>query len=234
MSSSKKFIAIGLIIILLIVGALISFNNPVQSQSTSKNNTSTVKTVLIGENDLGTVEKIGPYGNTSSPIKIAYIIGVHPLEHKSHQAMYDALVNNSASLKYCYYVYRVNVTKNAEDYSTSRMNGQKLAKKYVVEDIKKQDYDLVIDIHAFWSEKHFVFVPIDDDASKKLANQIVSKISWLEYYSPPGQTSPPYVTVPILKSGTKAIVFENYKYQEYSVSKPQYVEFIKAVDNLQF
>ncbi|MCK9151682.1 hypothetical protein [Methanobacterium alcaliphilum] len=234
MSLSKKYIIIGLIVILLILGAVIAFNNPVQSQETAKNNTSVVKTVHLGGNDLGYAEKIGPFGNASSKTKIAYIIGVHPLEYKAHNAMYDAMTNNSASLKYCYYVYRINVTKNAEDYSSGRLNGQKLAREFVVEDVKKQDYDLVIDIHSFWSDNRFVFVPIDDKKSKSIANKLVSNISWLKYYSPPGQKSPPYVTIPILKSGTRTIVFENYKYQEYSVSKPQYVEFIKAVDTLEF
>ena len=34
---------------------------------------------MIGENDLGTVHLHGPFGNTDSNVRIAYLIGMHPM-----------------------------------------------------------------------------------------------------------------------------------------------------------
>ena len=35
---------------------------------------------LIGENDLGSAYVHGPFGDVNSNVKIAYLIGMHPLE----------------------------------------------------------------------------------------------------------------------------------------------------------
>jgi hypothetical protein len=34
---------------------------------------------LLGNTSYGNVVKVGPFGNKSSNIKIAYIVGVHPI-----------------------------------------------------------------------------------------------------------------------------------------------------------
>ena len=38
---------------------------------------------LIGVNDFGSVYIHGPFGDKNSSVKIAYVIGMHPLESKS-------------------------------------------------------------------------------------------------------------------------------------------------------
>ena len=45
-------------------------------------------------------------------------------------------------MKYKYYVYRIVLTNKKGSYSTLRMRGQKLAKKYIVPHAKKQNFDL--------------------------------------------------------------------------------------------
>ena len=57
-----------------------------------------------------------PYGNANSPVKIAYILGVHPREKGSHEKLEKALLNKSSNLSYCYYIYKINVTKDTTDY----------------------------------------------------------------------------------------------------------------------
>ena len=63
---------------------------------------------LLGKNDLGSVHIHGPFGNSKSNIKIAYLIGMHPLESKSHRALFDMLTSKD-DLNYCYYIYNINV-----------------------------------------------------------------------------------------------------------------------------
>jgi len=79
----------------------------------------------------------GPYGNPGSPNKVVFVVGVHPLEAQSHDAIIEAIRTLNNSLKKCYYIYRINVTKDASDYNKGRQNGELLANTYAVPNIKK-------------------------------------------------------------------------------------------------
>lgn len=235
MYNLSKYLKSGIILSLFIFGIFISIN--LSDNAGGVNAVETNNSTLLGSNNLGSAEKIGPFGNTSSNIKIAYIIGVHPLEYQSHSALFEAMINNDNGLKYCYYIYKVHVTKDAGNYAKSRANGQKLAHDFVVPDVKKQKYNLVIDVHSNrgnYAKKRFVFAPNNHKASKTIALKIKSKLGWLSYSFPKSQTSPKYVTVPIMKSGIKTIIFENYMYQPYAKTKIQALSFVKVVDNLKF
>ena len=69
---------------------------------------------LLGENELGSVHIHGPFGDENSEIRIAYLIGMHPLESKSHRALFDSLTS-SDDLKYCYYLYNINVNDKCSE-----------------------------------------------------------------------------------------------------------------------
>jgi hypothetical protein len=49
--------------------------------------------LLLGENDLGSVHLHGPFGDIDSDVKVAYLIGMHPLESKSHRALFERLIS---------------------------------------------------------------------------------------------------------------------------------------------
>jgi len=113
-------LTIGLFFI-FIATATISFNL-YPSETTINDNSTNIK--VLGSTSYGNVTKEGPFGNTSSKVKIAYIVGVHPLESDAHHTMLESIKEHNNSLKYCYYIYRVNVTENADNYNIGRMNGQ--------------------------------------------------------------------------------------------------------------
>ncbi|MGZ7109590.1 MAG: hypothetical protein ACXVHW_11510 [Methanobacterium sp.] len=191
----------------------------------------------LGSTDYGTVSVEGPYGNLNSPLKIAFITGVHPLEFASHRAIVETVKEKDKSLNYCYYIYRVKVTRDVNDYDKGRMNGQLLANQFVVPHVIRQNYDFVIDVHSNqgkgeYSIRRFVFAPLDDGNSKALALKIMNKIPDLVYFNPSSQTSTQYVTKPIIKSGTPAIVYETYLYDSYEVTKKHAEDFLNAVDGL--
>lgn len=175
-----------IIIILVFMGAAItSFSelNPVKDP-----NTLVTSKEVIGNDSRGMVTKEGPYGNFNSPIKIAYILGLHPRESRAHNATMANIRENSKSLKQCYYLYYINVTNYTYDYSMGRMNGQKLAYKYIVPDVNKNNYSLAIDVHASngrYTDKPFVFVPTDDYNSLEVTKNLLSTLKWLHYYSIP-------------------------------------------------
>ena len=193
---------------------------------------------MVGSTDYGYVVRGGPYGNKDSDVKVAYIVGVHPLEYKSHMAILEILLNKKNSLKYSYYIYRIKVTRNASDYNEGRINGQLLAYKYVVPDIVAKKINLVVDVHSnrgVYKENRFLDVPVKDNISEDIAYQIMNKISWITFYIPPlenGPTSGPYVIIPLIKSGIPTIVYETYMYESYETTLKHADDLIDVIDQL--
>ncbi len=195
--------------------------------------------IELGSTDYGKVTVEGPYGNLSSPSKVAYVTGVHPLEFASHRAVYEGVKERDGSLNYCYYIYRVQVTRDGDDYDSGRMNGQLLASKFAVPHIIEQNYNLLIDVHSNqgkweYSIKRFVFTPGDNEISKEMAMQIIDQIPDLVYFNPSSQTSTQYVTIPIIKAGKPVIVYETYLYHPYEITKKHALEFVDTVDRIRF
>jgi hypothetical protein len=193
---------------------------------------------ILGNTDYGYVIRGGPYGNKDSEVKIAYIIGVHPLEFKSHEAILDVLLNNQHSLKYSYYIYMIKVTRDASDYNNGRINGQLLAYEYAFPDIEAKKFNLVVDVHSNigdYKEKRFLDVPVNDNISKDLAYKILNKISWASFYIPPAEKGPssgPYVILPLIHSGIPTIVYETYRSEPYKLTLEHANQLIEAVDRL--
>lgn len=233
---NKKGI-VGILALLAVVFAIsfIISSNYLKDNTVPISITSAGGNGMLGSNELGNVVKEGPYGNKNSPVKIAYITGVHPLEHESHEAIRESIEAKNKSLNYCYYVYKINVTKDAADYDKGRMNGQLLANQYVVPDIKSHNFQFVVDVHSNrgnYQEKRFIFAPQDEANSKAIALSIKDKIPWIVYYNPPSQTSPQYVTIPLIKVGIPAVVYETYINDSYAFTKLHADQFVLAVDNL--
>ncbi|CEL25696.1 hypothetical protein [Methanobacterium formicicum] len=225
-----------LVLILVFGAAVLSSFYLFPLPSLEKNSTATTYSrVVLGETEYGTVTREGPYGNPRSPYKIAYVVGVHPLEYQAHLALKEALKNRNHTLNYCYYIYQVNVTQNADNYDQGRANGQSLAFNYVVPDIKNSSPDLVIDVHSnegHYQEKWFLFVPGQFSRAESIAQQIKSHVSWLKVYSPPNPTSPAYVTLPLIQAGIPSMIYETYTYQSQNQTQKQANEMVSVVDQL--
>lgn len=195
---------------------------------------------LLGENDLGTVHIHGPFGNKDSKIKIAYLIGMHPLESKSHRALFDKLIEKD-DLKYSYYIYNINV-KNFNSETEGRLEGQLIAQEFVAPDIINKNYDLFIDIHSNRGSRgpgeykitNFVFAPGFDDKSSKFMNDLIDNIEEIVYYAPEFRSSPPFITEPTSKAGIATIVYECYSYESMDISYDLSSKLINVVDDLDF
>ena len=189
----------------------------------------------IGKNSIGTVTVEGPYGNANSSVKVAYILGQHPRESNAHDAIYDSLLNNSDYLNYSYYIYRINVTAESDDFEESRMNGQLLAQDYVVSDVIKNNYDLAIDIHSSnggYVQDPYIFAPrLNDTVAYDAANNVTKALSYVIYYEPASYSSPQYSTIPIDDGGVPAIVFEMRGNPDHSL-ETEANQFIHVIDKL--
>lgn len=206
-----------------------------------KINTSGVANKLLGSNELGTVEVLGPFGNTSSNVKIAYLTGMHPLESSSHKSLFDTIKSKNTNLKYEYYIYKINVSKNPTDSSEGRMNGQLLAQEFVAPNVIKENYSLVIDVHGnegtrsgTYKETNFIFAPGNDSKSKKIVNELLPELNGITHYIPEQQSSPPYITLPIERNGTATINYETYDYEPLNTTYKLMNQFCEKIDNLSF
>lgn len=202
------------------------------------NNETGFKRYNLGSNENGTVHLYKSIGNTSSNVRIAYIIGVHITENAVHKALFDELTNKSIELNYCYDIYKINVVpigKPIDDIN--RMRGQLLGRDYVVPEAIKNNYSLVVDVHSnqggAYVITNFVFAPAQDNVSKAIATKIINDNPGLQEYFPASQTSPAYVTLPIQRSGTPTILYETYKYEDYNNVTVPYVDLlIESVDTI--
>ena len=202
------------------------------------NNETGFKRYNLDSNDNGTVYLYKSIGNTSSNVRIAYIIGVHVTENAVHKALFDELTNKSSELNYCYDIYKINVVpigKPIDDIN--RMRGQLLGRDYVVPEAIKNNYSLVVDVHSnqggAYVITNFVFAPAQDNVSKAIATKIINDNPGLQEYFPASQTSPAYVTLPIQRSGTPTVLYETYKYEDYNNVTVPYVDLlIESVDTI--
>ena len=202
------------------------------------NNETGFKRYNLGSNDNGTVYLYKSIGNTSSNVRIAYIIGVHVTENAVHKVLFDELTNKSSELNYCYDIYKINVVpigKPIDDIN--RMRGQLLGRDYVVPEAIKNNYSLVVDVHSnqggAYVITNFAFAPAQDNVSKAIATKIINDNPGLQEYFPASQTSPAYVTLPIQRSGTPTVLYETYKYEDYNNVTVPYVDLlIESVDTI--
>ncbi|MBR4448387.1 adhesin [Methanobrevibacter sp.] len=196
--------------------------------------------ILIGENDLGSVHLHGPFGDSSSPVRIAYVIGMHPLESKSHRALFDELTAKD-DLKYCYCLYNINVNDKASQ-TEGRLEGQLLAQEFIRDDIISKGYDLFLDIHSNrgsngpgdYQITNFVFAPGFDEKSSRFMNAIIDSVDEVVYYAPEFRSSPPFITEPTAKAGIPTLVYECYSYELFDYTCRLASKLIDAVDDLEF
>ena len=179
---------------------------------------------LIGKDKKGKVQLLSVIGNPYSKYKIAYVVGLHIREKQIHESFYKLIKNkknmnykNKKNMNYAYYVYKITLRKVTGDYSTDRMNGQLLAKKYIVPHAKKMKYNLVVDVHStdgrVYINTYFIHVPKNKHKksmkyAKKTINNIkkAEKNSKIQYWSPASQTSPPYLHLPLIKAGIPTLL----------------------------
>jgi hypothetical protein len=237
MIKKDYIVIIILLIIIMVFASLIVLNLSHDDNSTSLYR----ETLANNSNDPGTVEVIRNIGNPDGE-KIAYVVGVHPLEHLTHETLVKLLLNRS-NLNYCYDLYIINVTEDVGYYgdgldnyeNPGRQNGQNLAYKYVYPEIADGNYKLAIDVHSnigAYPFKTFVFSPVKEGLGVRYASEIADNCENITYYSPDSTTSGPYLTVPLNENGTPAFYFEEWSFASQDVKDMHILELIDAVDNL--
>ncbi|OED01710.1 MULTISPECIES: hypothetical protein [Methanobrevibacter] len=167
----------------------------------------------IADTDIGTVE-VATYGNANATKCIALITGIHPRETLAINPEIDAakqFANDDVKIIH----YKVTVTKNAQDYSKGRANGESLVHNYVNPNVTASDADAVIISHSHipeYGEGFYVATPAMDNASVKIGENI-NQSSDFNYYPVTGNetyksTSAVLVSKPIAEAGYPTFVYE--------------------------
>jgi len=178
------------------------------------NNGPTKSTLGSDSNGYVTKEVYSHFGS-SSP-KIAIITGMHPREISAKNVVPEAIKNYALTHNVEIVNYQINVTDNPDDFTIGRHNGESLVAQYVVPDIAKSNYSLVIICHdhkSGYGEGYYIATPTMDSKSMALGNQVHAILSDFNYYQRHADqkaesTSISGVDSPIVTTGTPVFVYE--------------------------
>lgn len=236
----KRYLAILLIILIVAVYGFVTINQSAHEPQTTVNETHTATHEFLGNDSTGSVEVIRNVGNPNGE-RIAYVVGVHPLENDTHKTLLN-LLPQQANLNCCYDIYIINVDLDFSQYGQlypddepGRAEGQDLAYKYVYPAIVNGSYKFAVDVHAHggaYPYDTFVFCPVDGGTGESYGRNVSSSTQNVSYYNPYQTTSGPYLTIPLNENGIPAIYFEENSFYSQDIKDSHMMELIRGVDNL--
>ena len=201
-----KKIAVICMCTVIVAGALFLLANMGLSNAASK----------IGSDNKGYVTKevYSHYGQSTT--KIAIVTGMHPREKVSKTVVPSVIKSYTLNHNVEIVNYQVNVTDEPEDFNVGRSNGQGLVAKYIIPDINKSNYNLVIICHdheSGYGEGFYIATPTMDTRSVNLGEAVHKSLSQFNYYQrstdeDAKSSSINQVDKPITSSGTPVFVYE--------------------------
>lgn len=216
----KPFVIIA---VCILISLTLLPNGPL-SNLLSLHNSITSAHSILGSDSRGYVIK-NTYSHFSfSNTKIAVVTGMHPREISSKTVVPEVI--RSYALKHNVEIvnYQIKVTNSPEDFEVCRNNGEGLTAQYVVPDIEKSDYDLVIICHNHkpsYGDGYYIATPTMEEKSVILGESIHSILPDFNYYQrsadeKPQSTSITNVDNPIAATGTPVFVYEIPEWAENS------------------
>ena len=183
----------------------------------SLNTASSTKHASLGSDSKGYVTKTVYSPSGTSTKSIAVITGMHPREISAKVVVPEVIKDYAKSNNVKIVNYQVTVTDDPTVFSTGRHNGEDLVAKYVIPDIKKSNYNLVIICHnhkkGYGNDSYYIATPSMDVKSIALAESVHNFLPDFNYYqrdadSKAQSTSIKGVDDPIVATGTPVFVYE--------------------------
>jgi len=202
-SLKSKFLIV-IIILMVVIGLAYTWANI--------SNTSN----LLGFNSVGSVSKLVYTHPGYSGPKIAVVTGMHPREISAKDVVPEVVKLYAATHNVEIVNYQVNVTQNPQNFDVGRANGQSLVAQYVIPDIAKSNYSMVIIVHDHeqgYGNGYYIATPSMDAKSVALAQSVHTILPDFNYYTrntdaTPEGTSIVQVDNPIVATGTPVFVYE--------------------------
>jgi len=171
---------------------------------------------VIGSNNLGYITKATYSHYGESEHKIAIVSGMHSREKLSASVLPVAVKFFALFNKVELVNYEVTVLDNPDDFYIGRSNGESLVHDYVIDDVAKEDFDLVIighDHEEGYGDGFYIATPSMDSKSVDLAENVIRELPNFNYYKrdiTQSAKSSSIITVddPIVSTGTPIFVYE--------------------------
>lgn len=220
----KKTLIIIIILAVIVVAA-----------SGSLNSAYSVQESVLGSDKTGKVTKIVYSYKSTNSHKIAVISGMHPRENVSASVSEEAVKNYAQSSKVNIVNYKVKVNENPDYVASGRKKGEMLVANYVIPDIAKSDYDVVIICHDHkkgYGDGFYVAIPTMDSKSLELAEKFRKISPEYSYYQRDPEKKAQSKSIsrvdnPIAKLGIPVFVYEIPEWSEY---KEAYDQTYKLID----
>jgi len=164
------------------------------------NNINHSNILVIGSNDKGYVTKEIFTSDKPHKTKIAVVTGIHPREKIAITPMEAVIRNYALTHDVEITDYKIHVSNNPENFTAGRNNGEDLAAQYIVPNIKKSNYKLVIIFHAHqqgYGDGFYIATPSMDNKSVELAQNVVKILPSFNYY--PSYENNPYKATSVIK-----------------------------------
>ena len=190
---------------------------------------------ILGSDSRGYITKDVYNPNSGSGQKIAIVTGMHPREKVSINVSSDAVKNYAQSHNVEIIQYNIVVKENLDYVFAGRKKGETLAADYIVPDIVKSNYDVVIICHDHkkgYGDGFYVAIPTMDSKSLALAEKFRKISPEYRYYQRDPEKKAQSksilrVDTPIAKSGTPLFVYEIPEWAEY---REAYDKTYKLID----
>lgn len=201
---------------LCIITSLILIPNTIFSNLLGLHNSITSDHSFLGSNSKGYVTKdVYSHYGYSGP-KIAIITGMHPREISAKTVIPQVIKSYVSTHNVEIANYQINVTNDPNDFTIGRHNGESLVAQYVITDIEKSNYSLVIICHDHrqgYGDGYYIATPTMDTKSVNLAETVHDVLPNFNYYKrntdeKAESTSINNVDGPIAATGTPVFVYE--------------------------
>jgi hypothetical protein len=196
---------------------------------------SSVKNSTLGSDNDGNVTKV-VYSFKNAPNgTVAIVSGMHPRETLSKNVSEDVVKNYAQSHKVNIVNYIVEVNTNFDYVLDGRYKGESLVAKYIVPDIAKSGYKVVIISHDHkkgYGDGFYVATPTMDAKTLAMAEEFRKISPEFKYCQrdpdkKERSTSISKVDKPISDSGTAIFVYETPEWVGYDEA---YGEALKLID----
>lgn len=240
-----RLLILMVIAIIIVIGATVALNGNTSTEPVENNTTvetppvSSIQESVICNNSYGTVTKMSSYGNTSSDVRVALIVGVDQKTQGLNSIV--PTLENSKDLKYAYDIYVIKVpnsnetnnTTNDDNNLTLNEKTEALANECIVPDVINCEYNLSVDIHGVSDSNSFVFVPSEDTFTSKEVVSNISNNTNVGVYTPNSYTFAESVSLPLISNNIPSVVYMTNDYYSNG-SSTEVSDVIHAIDNFDF
>jgi len=212
------------IIITILIGSLNTASSTQHSTLGSDNRGYVIKDVYTPNDTINSKLSSFTGAPKQKQIKVAVVTGIHPRETLSMNVSSDAVKDYAKSHNVEIVHYSIVANANFDYYNLGRERGQDLAADYIIPDVVKSDYDLIIICHDHkkgYGEGFYIATPLMDNKSVTLAEKIDSNLSGLRFL--PSDSNPKHkgtsteiFTKPLAETGHPTFVYEIPEWLSYN------------------